>query len=324
MGPQTARTLEGALLGGERRHRRDEVAARAGVGLDDARRLWRAMGFAEVGEDEPAFTDGDVDALRAVRELRAAGLVDPDTEVAMARALGQGLARLAEGEVDTLAAALARRDGAALDPDRAAADAATLLPVMERLLRYVWRRQLAAAAGRLLASGPDERPVLAVGFADLVGFTSLTRRLDAGELGRLVDAFDSTAADVVTARGGRVVKTVGDEVFFVADTAAAAAEIGLTLCAAFAADPDMPPVRVGLAHGPVLTRVGDVYGAPVNLASRLTALARPGTVLVDRALADALAEDPAYSLRRLRRVSVRGYAHLEPVVLRRAEAAGGA
>jgi adenylate cyclase len=67
----------------------------------------------------------------------------------------------------------------------------------------------------------------------------------------------------------------------------------------------------------VLTRLGDVYSPVVNLASRLTSLARPGTVLVDRELADGLREEPAYKVRPLRRVSVRGYDHLQPWLVRR-------
>jgi adenylate cyclase len=82
---------------------------------------------------------------------------------------------------------------------------------------------------------------------------------------------------------------------------------------------DRPDLRIGLAHGPVLHRLGDFYGSVVNLAARLTALARPGTVLVDRELAAAVADDPAFWVRELRRVSVRGFSHLQPWLLRRGD-----
>ena len=125
---------------------------------------------------------------------------------------------------------------------------------------------------------------MAVGFADLVGFTSLTRELDDSRLGALVEGFESMASDVVASVGARLVKTIGDEVLFVADDAATAAEVALN-CRAAARARGAPDLRVGLASGTVLSRLGDVYGEPVNIAARLTSIARPGSVLVDRELA---------------------------------------
>jgi adenylate cyclase len=116
-----------------------------------------------------------------------------------------------------------------------------------------------------------------------------------------------------------VVKTVGDEVLFVVDDAADAAEIALHLADGDREAQGLPTLRVGLAEGPVLSRFGDVYGSVVNLAARLTALARPGTVLVDRELAEALREDGRYSLRQRRPTTVRGYHHLRSWALRRAD-----
>ena len=90
------------------------------------------------------------------------------------------------------------------------------------------------------------------------------------------------------------------------------------LCSEAAAASDrLPPVRAGLAYGSVLSRFGDVYGPVVNIASRLTGLARPGTVLVDRDLAAALSDAGAYDIRRIRAVPVRGYHHLAGARLRR-------
>jgi adenylate cyclase len=136
------------------------------------------------------------------------------------------------------------------------------------------------------------------------------------ELGKMIEDFESTAAEVIARHSGRVVKTVGDGVLFTAGTGVAAVEIGLELPEVWAAD-DRPPLRTGAAYGPVLTRLGDVYSPVVNLASRLTSIARPGTLLVDRELADQLDDLPGYKVRRLRRVSVRGYDHLQPFLVRR-------
>ncbi|KQS73314.1 adenylate/guanylate cyclase domain-containing protein [Modestobacter sp. Leaf380] len=314
----TRAALDRLLLGGPRRWTRLEVAERAGMPPARTQRLWRALGFADVEDDAPVFADADVDALTALSALIDSGFVDVDTEASIARAMGQSLARLADWQTDMLAALLAPgdRDTAAV------VDAAqVLLPLMRDVQTYVWRRHLAANADRLLAAEPGaavDRRELAVGFADLVGYTSRSRGMDGRELGVMVEDFEGLTADLVSRHAGRVVKTVGDGVLFTCPTAAQAVEIGLRLPEEWAA-PDRPPLRVGAAYGPVLTRLGDVYSPVVNLASRLTSLGRPGTLLVDRELARRLRGRRAYRVRPLRRVSVRGYDHLQPWLVRRRE-----
>ena len=132
-----------------------------------------------------------------------------------------------------------------------------------------------------------------------------------------MDRFGQRSADVIAGSGGRLVKTVGDEVLFVADSAAAAALIGLELAETMAEDPMLPDVRVGIATGTVLTRMGDVFGRTVNLASRLTALAAPGTVLVDGDTAVALAGSEDFALDVEPARAVRGMGLVRPGVLRR-------
>ena len=310
--------LERALLGGSRRYNRLEVAERAGVPLERAQRLWRALGFPDVDDDNVAFTDLDVEALRTVQGLVELGIVDDEMQLATTRAMGQSLSRLAEWQVSVLTTALAGMDR--LGAEAAAEAAQELVPVLEDLIGYVWRRHLAAAAARALAN-PDEvvaRP-MAVGFADLVGYTSLTRQLDEHELAKVIGGFESVASDVIAEQGGRVVKTVGDEVMFTADAAAAGAEISLRLMESVESVEELPELRVGVACGTVLARLGDVYGEPVNIAARLTSIARPDSVLVDREMAAALEGDERYRLRRVPPRPVRGYALLQAMRLRRAE-----
>jgi adenylate cyclase len=285
------------------------------------RRLWRALGFPDAADDDPAFTDADVEALEVLSTLIDSGFVGPESEASIARAMGQSLSRLADWQTDMLADALVRageQEGhPAATADDAVAAARALLPRLRQVQDYVWRRHLAANADRLLAAGgPGDRRELAVGFADLVGYTSRSRGMGGRELGKMIEDFESTAAEVIALHSGRVVKTVGDGVLFTAGTGVAAVEIGLELPEVWAAD-DRPPLRTGAAYGPVLTRLGDVYSPVVNLASRLTSLARPGTLLVDRELAEQLDDLPGYKVRRLRRVSVRGYDHLQPFLVRR-------
>jgi adenylate cyclase len=313
----TPADIERELLGGERLHNRAQVAALAGVEVEHAQELWRALGFADVDDDQCAFTERDVWALRTVDELGKQGWLNDQMQVSMARALGQSLARLADWQLAAI--------GSMVDPDTAAESAMQraehLVPVVEELIGYVWRRHLAAAAARALAVDRDEfaSHTMAVGFADLVGFTSLTRELDEEALGSLVEQFESLASDIVASAGARLVKTIGDEVLFTADNAATAAEVGLRLSEQIPKLDHVPDLRVGLAAGTVLSRLGDVYGEPVNLASRLTSIARPGSVLVDREFAAALEGDDRWKLRRVPPRPVRGYALLHPMRLRRAD-----
>ena len=321
-GQPSLEALEDELLGGQRRYTRTEVAERAGVEIELARTLWRALGFADVDDDRVAFTERDVEALRTVRELVRMGVIDAEAQVTVTRAMGQSLSRLADWQVATITDALTRGEG--LQPEDATAVARELVPVMENLIGYVWRRHLAATAARVLTDDRGEVVAgrQAVGFADLVGFTSLTRHVDEEELAGLVERFEAIAADVVAGAGGRVVKTVGDEVLFTADDPATAAEIAVSLSERITADDALPDLRVGVAFGTVLSRLGDVYGEPVNIASRLTSTARPGSVLVDKDLAAALEGDERWRLRRVPPRPVRGYSLLQAFRLRRADDGG--
>jgi adenylate cyclase len=319
-GTEARDALERLLLGGPRRWTRRQVAEMAGMAPERTQRLWRALGFPDAADEDRVFTDADVHALSLVSSLVDAGFVDERTEASIARALAQALSRLADWQADLLAEVLTRGGDAPgqLDPERAVESTQRVLPVLRAVQDYVWRRHLAANAERLLA-GPGaagDRRELAVGFADLVGYTSRSRGMGGRELGAMIEDFESIAAEVVARRAGRVVKTVGDGVLFTAATAVAATEIALDLPEAWDAD-ERPRLRVGAAYGPVLTHLGDVYSPVVNLASRLTSLARPGTVLVDRELASFLRDLPGYRVRPLRRVSVRGYDHLQPWLVRR-------
>ena len=291
----------------------------SGMPSERTRRLWRALGFPDAADDDLVFTDADIQALALLSALIDTGFVDEDAEASIVRAMAQSLSRLADWQTDMLADVLSRGDepGAApIDPERAVEGTRRLLPLLRALQDYVWRRHLAANAGRLLDSGGGDRRELAVGFADLVGYTSRSRGMGGRELGAMVEDFESTASEVIARHHGRVVKTVGDGVLYTAVSAIDAVEIGLELPEAWQAE-HRPPLRVGAAYGTVLTHLGDVYAPVVNLASRLTSIARPGTLLVDRDLARHLRGLPRYRVRPLRRVSVRGYEHLRPWLVQR-------
>src|SRR3954470_5278024 len=104
-------------------------------------------------------------------------------------------------------------------PETARAAARKLAELVDRpepLLVYAWRRHLTAAISRMVADAEptEERAgvVRSLGFTALVSFTALVRRLSEPQLAQVVQRFEALASDVVTAHGGRVVKTVGDEV----------------------------------------------------------------------------------------------------------------
>ena len=310
-----AERLERIVLGGPRRYTRVQVEERTGVSRQRSERLWRALGFADVDDDQVVFTDADVEALQLIDGFVRVGYVDSTIEAAAARAAAQSLSRLAEWEIGLLndfVVAQFQVGKAEADEATVLSFTETILPVMERVHSYIWRRHIASLAGRALAASPDElvSNVLAVGFADVVGFTSLSRSLPEAELAELIERFESVAGDIIATAGGRMVKTLGDEVLFVAADPSAVATIVLDLLDSVDADNNLPSLRIGLARGSVLSRFGDVYGPVVNLASRLTSAAKPGTVLVDRELAAALGSEPGLRLRKRRPMSVRGYNNL--------------
>jgi len=196
---------------------------------------------------------------------------------------------------------------------------------LEPLLVYAWRRHLADAVSRLLTDAEPETTEEGIyrhiGFADLVAFSTLVRKSTERELSQIVRRFEELSADVVTAHGGRIVKTVGDEILFSNRNAAPAAATAIDLVEAIATDELLPDVRVGLAAGRVMPKLGDVFGNPVNRASRLTAIAHPGSVLVDDVVAEALDDVSGFALTPLRPRTLRGVGKVEPYLLARASTA---
>ena len=336
--------VEARLLGQQRSMRSREVSAKASVSLQSARKFWHALGFPNVEDEDMVFTEADRIALQSLAALVRDGVFDEPTALAMTRAFARTTDRLAVWQVQLMAEAIGElsfdagtaQDDAGLDRTRAmpypataraaAVKLADIADDLEPLLIYSWRRHLSAAISRMVTDSEpikDQSGVMrSVGFADLVSFTRLVRQLSERELARVVQRFEALASDVVTAHGGRVIKTVGDEVLFVAIGAAPAAGIALDLVQAMAEDDVLPDVRVGMASGRVLSRLGDVFGTTVNRASRLTAVARPRTVLVDDALAGSLASMSGFEMSPLRRRTLRGIGPVTPWSLRRAGQAG--
>jgi adenylate cyclase len=322
--PGLLERFETTLLGGPRKYDRVQVSRAAGIDAEDARTLWRALGFAMVDDTAVVFTDGDVAALRDAKFLTDHAVIDAELRTAITRMLGQTFSRLAAWEGQLLIEFLLARPELLASEDDVGQFVEELLPVIENIQTFVWRRQLASYFSRVVSHEAIELPAAGlattvVGFADMSGFTSLTRKATEAELREVLEAFEAVTTEVVGANNGRIVKNIGDEVLFVADAPADGAEIALGLHAAAAADECLPPLCVGFAAGPVVSRLGDVYGSTVNIASRLTTVCRPGWVLVDRVMAESLQGDARYSLKPRRPESVRGFHHLRTWRLRRAD-----
>jgi adenylate cyclase len=286
--------LQRALLDGEATVTLQALAAASDMSPEVASLVWHALGFADSEPPGRLFAPADLDALERLNRIVKAAGADEEFAVGLIRALGHHTSRLVTWQVVALVehmtlAAERAQEGA----DAAVAFMAEHLEDMDALVSYAWRRHMAAMIKWRLGRGGEDslRMLVSVGFADMVAYTRLTQQMEALELAGLVARFESVSANVVQRQGGRVVKTVGDEILFVADTAQEAVDIALDLADAMAADPLLPDVRVGVATGEVVSRFGDVYGPTVNLASRLTASAGPGTVLVDAATAAALPAD---------------------------------
>jgi adenylate cyclase len=312
--------LEEHLLGSKPTLTGAEIAAELGIDREIAKQRWRSLGFTEVGDDVVAFTQSDLDAMRLTQRMHELGIIKSEDEAALIRTLGRSFARLAEWQITLLSRSI---DPEGLDLDGLAAVMDEVTPVIEQVQNYVWRRHTLSAASRLLLAPPVEDEdgtggvCTAIGFADIVGYTRQTRSLSQEDLAQLVDAFEARALAIITGHNGRIIKTIGDEVLFAADSPADAAHIALELVEEHLVDDDFPQLRVGAAWGPVLNRLGDVFGPTVNIASRLTSIVRPGRVLIDKDLADAIEGNEDFKLRRMRRVSVKGYRRLEPWALRR-------
>lgn len=301
-----------------------EVADRVGMPLEQARRLWRTLGFPERG-DEKAYSEEDVIGLTAIADVMRDGLVDFDRALNVVRGAGLSMARLADWEMGALIQPIEDQyaDNGAPPSTPTEATAWALERYGDRfevVLLYAWRRHLAAAVARLesmraIAADPHTTD-LTVGFADIVSFTALSNELTREKIGDLVEVFEARCGDVIAVNGGRLVKSMGDAVLFVNEDALRAFATAEGIIKVVGRDKRMPDVRLGLATGSVVLRLGDVYGPPVNLAARLTQVARRNRIIVDHDTAGRLPPDQ-FETRPLPARPMRGFGVMEPLTARR-------
>lgn len=299
-----------------------ELADLAGLDLDTVTEAYRLVGVEVPGPEDRVFEESEL-AFPLLLGVVAETFPDSATREIL-RAVSASLSTLS-------AAAIFAFVGTVEDDMRATLDPVTQAQVVRNLgvmgldlgtaLRSLFRHHLRQGIRRQragLRSATDRRTVrFAVGFVDLVGYTSRTASMDPGELIDFVGSFRERTNDVVTDGGGQVVKHIGDEIMFSAVDSARACGIALELIDAFA-EPGASP-RGGIAAGQVVARHGDLYGPVVNMASRLAETSVPGELLAPADIAADLAPDPGgggspvYALEPGGRRQLKGFA--EPVAV---------
>jgi len=213
-----------------------------------------------------------------------------DAALQFTRVMGTSLARIADAAASGF---LVNVEGPLIDEHnppaalaRASYDATGILASLPQIFGSIFLRHSLLATMRTRMSRDSTRGYaefrLSVGFVDLVDFTAWSRELPVAELARTVNDFEEAASDLITERGARVVKNIGDAVMFVAFDARVACEIALDLCAYVDKHPTLTRLRGAVATGPLLSRDGDYFGPTVNLAARIVKLAAPGEVVTDQ------------------------------------------
>jgi class 3 adenylate cyclase len=276
------------IRGDRDQHTLAELADRLGIDVEVAIAAMGAAGLPAAGPDQRLFGDQDVDLLAGF--TLAADLFGTEALLHFVRTMGMAASHLAAGAIHL---SLANFSGpleaaGASEVERSAANesAVVALEAIPAAFEIVFRHHVEHELRRSMLSANDPgtpTATLAVGFLDLVGFTTTSSALSADELAAAVASFETQAGDLVTAHGARLVKVIGDEVMFVTHEPAAACAIAEAVVA-------LVDARGGITYGPVLTLDGDYYGNGVNLAARAVAAAAPGQVLVDRGLVDAVAD----------------------------------
>lgn len=294
--------LERALAPPGERFTFAQMAERAELDENFLANLTRALGLPIPDGDEAIFTERDLDAARTVGGFRAAGIGD-DELLEVTRVLGHSLSQIVAALRSMFTQSFFQAGDTEYDvATRWAAAATNLNPVLEEVVRYLLRAQQVAQlrqgvfdlAG--LGSGSTR---ITVAFADLAGFTRLGEQVAADQLGSVAGRLTALAAD--SARPPvRLVKMIGDAAMLVSPEPKPLLDAVLDLLLRVEAEgEEFPSLRAGIACGEGLSRGGDWYGAPVNLASRITDKTRPGAVVVSSELKDAIADEDSYEWTKL-------------------------
>lgn len=302
-----------SLQADRERYTLTEAADAAGISRDLALQIWRSSGLADPRPFERRFGTHDVAMFELVRAFTS--LVGRDSVLQLTRTIGESIARVAEAEVALLRSNI---EAPLVESRRLVEVARTyrevavrLFPAISDAIETLHRHHLQAIGRRYSDVGASPTALnvvqLAVGFADLAGYTGLWQEGTTSELAAMLGRFEEVTGDVIVAAGATVAKRIGDAVMFVANAPGVACALAVELIAA-CARAGLPKLRVGLAFGDVMVRQGDFYGPVVNLAARLVGTAEAGTALTDVRMFERLARvRGGYTFVGAGRVSLAGF-----------------
>jgi adenylate cyclase len=286
--------LADRVIVGAERYTAAEIAQLSGADPDFLTAARRAMGLPIPEPDEAVYTEDELESAKRIGVAREAGISDEEI-LDLLRVLGRGLSQAAESlRAFPLKLVLEPGMSEAELAVRYAQAAAQLYPLVDPMLssllalhlRHSTQNEMISALERSGGRLPGSREVT-VGFADIVGFTRLGEEVPPDELGRLAARLDVLATDVVEPPV-RLIKTIGDAAMLASTEPEPLLDAVLNLIdAADAEGEDFPQLRAGAAFGDALPRAGDWFGRPVNLASRITSIARPGSLLVEQGLRES-------------------------------------
>jgi adenylate cyclase len=279
-----------------------EISETYGVDLALLQRLQRAIGLVRVDDpDAVVHMRADGEAAASIQRFVELGL-DPEQLVLVVQVLAEGLSRAAEVMRYTALSAIMRPGATELEIAQGSKAlvsqiAPMLGPMIENMLfmqlRHMMETEAINAAERAAGKPLPGARQITVAFADLVGFTRIGEVVSAEELGHLANRLAHLGRDL-TVPPVRFIKTIGDAAMFVCPDPLPMLDVVLKLVEAVDTDNDFPRLRAGVASGMAVSRAGDWFGSPVNVASRVTAVARPGTVLAADSLWEALGETGEY------------------------------
>jgi len=301
--------VERVLGGGSARYSAEEIAEKTGVDRAFLDPLWRSLGMALADPDEKIYAQADLEAAERVKSFLDLGMPEAGI-LEISRVASRSMANLAASIGATFRDTYARAgdDEQTLALRYAEASKALtpmLGPMLEHILNVQQRsliRQAAVDTAGLAAGEVLGAEELTFCFADLVGFTNLGESVAADELGAVAERLEEMAIEV-SEPPVRLIKTIGDAVMLGSRDNDALLAAALRLVEAADGESDrFPQLKAGLARGEAVGRAGDWYGHPVNLASRITDVARPGSVLASDEVKDATEGDYNWSFAGARRI----------------------
>ncbi|MCV6990531.1 adenylate/guanylate cyclase domain-containing protein [Mycobacterium timonense] len=280
-----------------------EISETYGIDMALLQRVQRAIGLVRVDDPDAAVhMRADGEAAAFTQRFVDVGL-DPDQVVLVAQVLAEGLSRAAEVMRYSALSAIMRPGATELEIAKASKALVTQIapllgPMIQQMLvmqlRHMMETEAVNAAERAAGKPLPGARQITVAFADLVGFTRIGEAVSPEELGQLANRLAILARDV-TVPPVRFVKTIGDAVMFVCPEPRPLLDVVLKLVEAVDTDNEFPRLRAGVASGTAVSRAGDWFGSPVNVASRVTAVARPGTVLVADSVWDVIGDNGEFS-----------------------------